>query len=146
MRNLTIKRAKSFVACLAKMKVYIEDSLSSELVINGVPCRKLGELKNGEEQTFQIGCESAKVFVIADKLSKNYCNEFYQIPAGEQDVALSGRNKFNPASGNAFRFDNNDNQEVIASRKKGTAKGAVILIIAMVIGAVAGYFIVQAIM
>ena len=50
MRNLTIVRRKSFVACLAKMKVYIEDPASNELVINKIPCRKLGELKNGEEK------------------------------------------------------------------------------------------------
>ena len=51
MRNLTIKRTKSYVACLAKMKVYIEDRVSGDLVINGVSCRKLGTLKNGEEAT-----------------------------------------------------------------------------------------------
>ena len=50
MRTLTIKRAKSFVACLAKMKVYVEDPTSREIVINNVPCRKLGDLKNGEEK------------------------------------------------------------------------------------------------
>ena len=51
MRNLTIKRAKSVVACLAKVKVYIEDSFADDLEINGVRCRKLGDLKNGEEKT-----------------------------------------------------------------------------------------------
>ena len=65
MRDLSIKRNKSFVGCLAKLKVYIEDIDSKDIVINGVPCRKLGELKNGEMKTFQIGEESAKVFVIA---------------------------------------------------------------------------------
>ena len=49
MRKLTIKRAKSFVASLTKVKVYIEDQLSNELTINNVPCRKLGNIKNGEE-------------------------------------------------------------------------------------------------
>jgi hypothetical protein len=105
MRNLTIKRTKSFVACLVKMKIYLEDPMASELVINNVPCRKLGELKNGEEKTFVIGENSAKVFVIADTLSRNYCNEYYQLPDGQDDIFLSGKNDFNPASGNAFRFD-----------------------------------------
>ena len=80
MRDLCIKRNKSFVGCLAKLKVYIEDIDSKDIVINGVSCRRLGELKNGEMKTFQIGEESAKVFVIADKISKGYCNEFYIIP------------------------------------------------------------------
>ena len=78
MRNLTIKRTKSFVGCLAKMKIYIEDPTSNEMLINNTSCRKIGDLKNGEEKTFQIGEQEAKVFVIADKLSKNYCNEYYQ--------------------------------------------------------------------
>ena len=64
------------------MKVYIEDAQSNELIISGVPCRKLGDLKNGEEKTFEIGEDAAKVFVIADTLSKDYCTEFYQLSEG----------------------------------------------------------------
>lgn len=141
MRNLTIKREKSFVGSLAKMKVYIEDPTSNEMRINDVPCRKIGDLKNGEEKTFQIDEQEVKIYVIADKLSKNYCNEFYQLPAGQEDVFLSGKNKFNPANGNAFRFDNNESEENIANRKRGTRKGLLILIIAAIIGAVVGYSI-----
>ena len=139
MRNLTIKRTKSFVACLGKMKVYIEDASSNELEINGVSCRKLGTLKNGEEKTFQIGNERAKVFVIADKLSKNYCNEFYELPEGEEDIYLTGKNKFNPASGNPFRFDNNNSEEVIANRNKNSNRGGGVFIIAIVVGFIAGF-------
>ena len=141
MRNLTIKREKSFVGSLAKLKVYIEDPTSNEMRINDVPCRKIGDLKNGEEKNFQIDEQTLKVYVIADKLSKNYCNEFYQLPAGQEDVFLSGKNKFNPANGNAFRFDNNESEENIANRKRGTRKGLLILIIAAIIGAVVGYSI-----
>ena len=141
MRNLTIKREKSFVGSLAKMKVYIEDPTSNEMRINDVPCRKIGDLKNGETKTFQIDEQTLKVYVIVDKLSKNYCNEFYQLPAGQEDVFLSGKNKFNPANGNAFRFDNNENEENIANRKRGARKGLLILIVAAIVGAVVGYSI-----
>jgi hypothetical protein len=141
MRNLTIKREKSFVGSLAKMKVYIEDPTSNEICINDISCRKIGDLKNGEEKTFQIDEQEVKIYVIADKLSKNYCNEFYQLPAGQEDVFLSGKNKFNPANGNAFRFDNNESEETIASRKRGARKGLLILIVAAIVGAVVGYSI-----
>ncbi len=50
MRNLTILRRKKAAAALGKMKVYIEDPFSNELDIKDVPCRKLGELKNGVEK------------------------------------------------------------------------------------------------
>lgn len=141
MRNLTIKREKSFVGSLAKMKVYIEDPTSNEICINDISCRKIGDLKNGEEKTYQIDEQEVKIYVIVDKLSKNYCNEFYQLPAGQEDVFLSGKNKFNPANGNAFRFDNNESEETIASRKRGARKGLLILIVAIIVGAVFGYSI-----
>lgn len=139
MRNLTIKRTKSFVAGLAKIQIYIEDPTANEISINNTPCRKLGDLKNGEEKTFSIGNESAKVFVIADKLSRNISNEYYQLPEGEEDVTLSGKNKYNPATGNAFRFDNNENEAVTANRKKGIKRGIVVLIVAAIIGFVIGF-------
>ncbi|MBQ3101143.1 MAG: hypothetical protein IJC50_09145 [Clostridia bacterium] len=139
MRNLTIKRTKSFVACLAKMKVYIEDPISGDLVINGVSCRKLGNLKNGEEKIFQIGDAEAKVFVIADKLSKNICNEFWQIPAGVEDVYLTGKNKYNPMTGNAFRFDGAASAEVLQNRKKSNRKSIIVMCAAIVIGVIVGW-------
>lgn len=145
MRNLTIKRAKSFVACLAKMKVYIEDPTSNEITINHTPCRKIGDLKNGEEKTFPIDGHAAKVFVIADTLSKDFCNEYYQLPDGQEDVFLSGKNKYNPANGNAFRFDNNDSEETAANRRRGTRRGLLVLIAAVIVGAVIGYLIVGAV-
>ncbi len=138
MRNLTIRRTKTYVACLAKMKVYIEDYVNGDTTINNVPCRKLGDLKNGEEKTFVIGDEPAKVFVVADKLSKNLSNEFVNIPAGTEDIFLSGKNWYNPANGNAFRFDGAVDEDVLKNRKKGTKKGIIVIIIAAIIGFIIG--------
>ena len=139
MRDLTIKRTKTFVGCLMKLKVYIEDPASDEIVIDGTPCRKLGDLKNGEEKTFQVEEQSLKVFVIYDKLSKNYCNDFYQLPEGQEPIFLSGRPHFNLFTGNAFRFENNDNAAVLKHRKRGSKKGLIVFAIFVVIGAVGGY-------
>ncbi len=141
MRTLTIKREKRFVGCLVKMKVYIEDPAGNELMIQDIPCRKLGELKNGETGTFSIGEEAAKIFVIADKISKNYCNEFYEISAGQEDVFLSGKNRFNPATGNAFRFNGAATVDMMRSRRKGMYRGSIILCAAIAIGIVGGVFI-----
>ncbi|MBE6927194.1 MAG: hypothetical protein E7467_01675 [Ruminococcaceae bacterium] len=141
MRNLTIERKKGFAGSMAAMKVYIEVSENPDLTINDVPCRKLGELKNGTKATFLIGNESAKVFVIAGAMSKNYCNDFVQLPEGETDLFYSGKNEMNPASGNAFRFDNNDNPEAKNNRKKGSRKGLLILLLSILIGTVVGILI-----
>ena len=91
MRNLTVKRAKSIVGCLAKIKIYIEDPNAGEININNTPCRKIGELKNGEEKTFAIENQVLKVFAIADAASKNFCFDYVELSEGEQDIFLSGK-------------------------------------------------------
>ena len=138
MRNLIIKRNKTFVGCAMSLKVYVEDAMSTEIKINGVSCRKLGTIKNGEEKSFLIDNEAVKVFVIADKLSKDYCNEFYKVPEGQEDIYISGKCKYNPANGNAFRFDGVTDEEVLANRKKGNKKGLIVLVIALVVGMLVG--------
>lgn len=138
MRNLTIKRQKSFVACTMRMKVYIEDASNSEITINNIPCRKLGVLKNGGEETFQIDNNEAKIFVIGDKLTKDFCNDFYTVPAGEEDVCLSGKNHYNPFHGNAFLFDGVNDDEVLQKRKKNKRKGIIILIACIIVGVIIG--------
>ena len=134
MRNLIITREKSFVGCFGIMKVYIEDPLNPEIKINNTPCRKLGTLKNGEQKSFPIDDNSAKVFVIADKLSKNFYNEFFDLPAGNFDVAVKGKNHYNPFAGNPFRFEGTANEEVLANRKRTKKKSYIIMAIALVVG------------
>lgn len=138
MRYLTIQRNKSFVACLMRVKVFIEDPTSSEIKIQGVPCRKIGELKNGEQQTFMIGDEKLRIYVIADKLSKNYCCDFYEIPEGTDNIFISGSCKYNPLNGNAFRFDGIPTAEMKYHRRKANKKGIWIFIISLIIGIAIG--------
>lgn len=138
MRNLTIKRHKSFVACAVKMKVYIEDHTSNEIMINNIPCRKLGTLKNGAEENFLIDNNEAKIFVIGDKLTKDYCNDFYTIPAGEEDISLSGKNHYNLLNANAFLFDGVNDEEVLQKRKKNKRKGIIIIIACIIAGVIIG--------
>lgn len=139
MRNLTVQREKTWVAAMVKMKVYIED-VEGDLVICGVRCRKLGVVKNGESATFQISEGAAKLFVIGDKLSRNYSNELYILPEGQEDVVLTGKNKFNLFAGNAFRFDNNESPEVMENRKRGKKLGTVVFTFACLIGLAIGWF------
>ncbi|MBR4767993.1 MAG: hypothetical protein IK088_03350 [Lachnospiraceae bacterium] len=138
MRNLTIERRKTGVGCLAIANVFIEDREQSEIEIDGMPLRKLGILKNGETKTFEIDEEARRIYVIADQLSKEYCNDFFDLPAGAEDVSLSGQNKLNPANGNAFRFDGNDSEAVKQNHKKGLRIGLIALIVSIVIGGVVG--------
>lgn len=138
MRRLWITRHKAMAACAVKMKLYIEDPEAGELDIAGVMCRKLGELKNGERKVFPIEYDAARVFVIADKASRNAFYEFCHIPEGFDDVFLSGRNYFQPYSGNPFRFDGKQGEDVQQNRRRLRGTGRKILAVTLLVGVVAG--------
>jgi len=141
MRALTILRRKRFVACLRADRVYIEDHNSSDTVINGTPCRKIGTLKNGEEKSFEITDARQRVYVVSDVLAKKISNDYYEIPEGAEDVYLSGVRSYNPATGSAFRFDNNNNEGAIRNRSRGTRIGVAVLIVAAIVGFIIGIMI-----
>lgn len=138
MRNLTIKRTKSFVGCLMPVQVYIEDREAGTTTINDVPCTKLGTLKNGEEKTFSITEEETKIYVIADKLSKGFCNDYYRLGAGSVDVSVSGKNIYNPMIGNPFRFDGVTDAETLKTRNKNNKISIIIMVSALIVGAFIG--------
>ena len=137
MRNLSIERKKSFVACLVSDKVYVEDPAGT-LTIDGTPCRKLGEVKNGETQTFLISDAEQRIFIIQDMASKDWCFEVYPVPAGEADLFLTGKHKYAPHRGNPYRFDNNPSPIAAEARKKTGKRSAGVMIIAVVVGVIIG--------
>lgn len=90
MRNLTIKRAESDLGGHAVLMLYIEDPASEEHTVNGIACRRLGEVKNGEEKSFQIGENSLKLLATVDGSDDGHGISF-QLPEGKKDVALALR-------------------------------------------------------
>lgn len=146
MRNLKIRRNKSFVGCAMADKVYIRDENNGDLVIEGVPCRKLGELKNGEEKTFLIDEGEQQIFLIVDKVSKDYCNATVTVPAGQEDVSYSGKHRFVLGS-NPFQFDGVAlSAERLAKQKKNGRKGTVIMIVSCIVGGLIGYALMSGIL
>lgn len=141
MRSLVIKREKSFVGCLGKFKVYVVDQNSNELKINKQPCRKLGILKNGEEAVFQIPDEEVQIYIVGDKMTKSFCNEFVKIPAGNVDVYFLGKCKYNPFMGNPFRLEGQVDTETKSNRKRSKKNALVRLIPWVFVGFVIGFFL-----
>ena len=137
MRRLWITRQKTMAACLTKMKVYIEDP-EGDTMINGVSCRKLGDLKNGQKASFAIGEEKVRVFVVGDELFRDQFHEFRDVPAGEEDVILSGKNVLKPFSGNPFRFDGAAAEAVQEHRKQTEKRGRKLLVGALLAGILLG--------
>lgn len=118
MRELSIRRANSYVDMLATLNVYMEDPAMGDTLINGIYCRKIGELANGERKIFEIEETQAKVFAIADNARQDVCNEYYQLPEGASPVFLSGQTMIHPTDGHTFRFDQNMKIRRRMSRKK----------------------------
>ena len=140
MRKLTIRRRKTFVGCLGKVKIYIEDA-AGDTEISGTKCRLLGALKNNDVATYEIGNESCKIYAIYDKMSKSFCNDIYLIPEGETDLEISGKATFNPFMGNPFMFDGNMNEEAIKNRQQNKKKATIIMVPLTIIACVAGFLI-----
>ncbi len=139
MRKLTITRRKAFAGCLGKVKIYIQDPNGDE-EIRCTRCRLLGKLKNGQSASFEIGNDSYKIFAIYDEMSKNYCNDFYTVPEGEEDFYITGKAHFNPFGGNPFYFDDVADKTVLANRKDNKKKSLIILI-SVIVGVVIGLLV-----
>ncbi len=139
MRSLVIKREKSFVGCAGKYKVYMVDPSSNDLKIKKEPCKKLGVLKNGEEAVFQIPDEEVKIYIIAGQASKSYCNEMVILPAGQEDVYLLGKAKYNPFKGNPYRLSGPVSEETKKNRKGSNKIATFIMLGALIFGFVVGF-------
>ncbi len=123
MRKLTFHRMKSFVGSVGKVKLYVEDPYEPDLTIAGVPCRLLGKVKNGASAEFEVPDTRCKIFAIADKLSKEYCSDLYQLEAGTEPVTVSGSFTAQLTRGNVFRFSNNTGPEALEHHAKTEKKG-----------------------
>ena len=140
MRNLTVKRGGSVAACAVAMRVYIEDPEGTDITVNGIPCRNLGELKNNSEDTYSISENEAKLYVIPEKEGSVYKSEYYQIPAGGEDVRVSGKNVLENEYGNPnpFRFDGVTNAAIERSKDRSRFKNILIVAIAVIVGLAIG--------
>ncbi|MDE6868826.1 MAG: hypothetical protein K2J83_06785 [Clostridia bacterium] len=127
MRKLTVIRRKSHVSCLAGIKIYIQDP-DGDTRINGVNCKFLGKLKNGQSATFEIGNESLKLFAIYDELSKDFCQNYYTVPAGESNLVVSGAPQLDSLRGNPFYFDGVTDIALLEERKSNKKKTFILTI------------------
>ena len=157
MRRLWITRHDAKAEKKAKMNVYIEDTDNGNTEIGGYACRLLGAVENDQVKRFNIGYESARILVLSENADVNTKPAVTQIPGGEEDVFLAGKNYREP--GNPFRFDGVEDEseeleelleevqkevkkaapkKVQKERKPSRGKGKLIIVIAILVGIVAG--------
>ena len=117
MRKLTVRRKWSCISMSRSIKIYIEDPMG-DMCIVGFKCRLLGEVQNNDRATFEIPCERVRIFAIYGKLSKNYRNDYFIVPEGEEDYLILGICKIDREAGKTFRFDVVPEPEILANRQK----------------------------
>ena len=136
MRELTIKREKVSTCGRAAVEIYITSPEAAELTIEGVPCRKLGELKNGETETFSVCSDAATVYAVVADSTKDFVCRSYELEAGEENVNLCGFvNKEDGAAAFCFGIAS------IPAAEKKSLKSVLSLAAFIAIGAVLGWFI-----
>lgn len=105
MRKLIIKRRKSIVASLMKVKIYIVDDKNFERTIWGYPCREVGRVKNNSELVVEIDNNEQRIFADVTLQATDAYADMVIVPAGEEDIVISGKNVYSPFKGNPFIFD-----------------------------------------
>ncbi|MBO5773160.1 MAG: hypothetical protein J6R37_05125 [Clostridia bacterium] len=148
MRKLTIVRRKAFGGSLVSLKIYVEDPASNELVIDGVACKYVGFVNNGEYKTVEISDEAQKVFVIYDAKTKDTLKGVAQIEAGTEDVLLTGGCILDAKIGAPFVFDEVADQELFANSKPSTKKKdsalKILKVVFIILGFLAGFLFASA--
>ncbi len=137
MRDVTIKREKAAAHSRVGVSVYAEDRDAAELTIEGVPCRKLGELKNGEEQTFTVSSEAVTLYTAVDSRGTFTCQP-YPLEAGEEAVSLAGCVCDDEDGRASFCFGAEGDGNADGKNK---LKSALSLVVFIAIGALLGWLI-----
>lgn len=101
MRTLTLTRKKSFVGCACASDLPLLSAGGGDRY-SQYPCKKVGELKNGQSASYEIGEDATVVFVAFSRSTPRSFYVRYSVPAGTENVALMTKPKFNPLEGNPF--------------------------------------------
>ncbi len=114
MKDVTITRNDINDGKLYVAKIYVEDSVSGELEIGGVMCRRLGYLKNGETATFSVDYAEQKLFTVFSEMSKVDEYNYITLPYGFEDINLTANYK-----DGLLLFENQENHPIGAKGKGG---------------------------
>lgn len=128
MRILTVRRTESFVGVLAPVRFYLSDPAGTVKIL-GTPCRLLCSLRSGQEERVEIGQEECILFAVVGRVGKNIRNDLWRLPAGEEDVALSGSIRGITAG---FIFDGMTDPFALQNRDKNRRARALLLSLLMV--------------
>ena len=138
MRRLWIERRKASAAAATAMNVYIEAPEEGDVIINDIPCRKLGVVKNGRKKRFTIEEDARKVFIVHKVGKKEH--PFVQLEEGWDDVFISGTARKKLFRGKSFWVEGMEEVPVQKDPKAAKRLGTLILVLAILLGIGGGVF------
>ncbi len=105
MRNLTIIRKKSFVACTSKVYIYMKKRYDDTSICKPENLELLGTIKNGKELVVEIPNDKVSLVSAYNSLNTFYFCDSILIDEGYEDGTLYVKAKLNPAKGNPCLFE-----------------------------------------
>ena len=105
MRKIIISRKKSIIGCAGKVSFYTMEKFEEGMEITKDRCGFLGSLKNNSILESEIPENEILLIAAYDNLGFFMVTDYVAIPQGIEDVAISGKTKFNPSKGNPFLFE-----------------------------------------
>ena len=122
MRKLVIIRKKDPVGAYTQMKVYTPDLENRDLDIFGTPCRKLGEVPNGETLEADIPDTLTRIYTLSSEMTLDLSCVLCELPAGEEDITLHVYCIKNEAGAYEFRVPDEDVQKTPAMAENELAR------------------------
>ena len=90
MRRITIKRQASIKGFFRSICLYVEDAEGTEELCS-VRCRKLFNIKNGEERSFEIGEDEVRIFAVTGGANGESTVTEYPIAAGNYALFIGAK-------------------------------------------------------
>ncbi len=91
MRQVTIKRQASVNGFFQSLCLYVEDAEQGTDEVCGVRCRKLFNIKSGEERSFEIGDDDVRIFAVEGQSVDESTVTEYPIAAGNDDLFIGAK-------------------------------------------------------
>ena len=105
MRKISIIRKKSIIGCASKVLFYTMENYEKGMEITKDGCVFLGSLKNNAVLECEISESELLLIAAYDNLGVFMVTDSIVISKGSENVAISGKTKFDPSKGNPFIFD-----------------------------------------
>lgn len=131
MRNLIIKRRSSPFGQDAVLHIYATPA-NGDVSGDEILWYDLGSVSDGQTVVIPISDEPIKIYIADDLSAQMQRCEYCQIPAGNNDLFISGKRVSATAGSNPFHFDENTDNPASRCRTIGIIVAVILLVGALI--------------